>query len=133
MLLRILLVAMEPLLGQIVESAIGFESDMMIVGSVKRVAQAHSAARRLGAHVLIVSEAESLTTEHVVRFLIDQPERMLFVIDADGRRATQYSLSGQAIRQQPIYDLSASNLVAAIHAAAKEANWQDSIGMHHKS
>jgi hypothetical protein len=128
MLLRILLVAMEPLLAQIVENAIGFESGMMIVGSVKRLEQAHRAASRLGANVLIISENESLTTDHLVRFL--KPKRLVFVIDADGRRATRCRLNGQAIREQPIDDLSANNLVAAIHIAAKEANWQDSIDKH---
>ena len=82
------------------------------------------------ADVLIVSEDKTLKTNQLVHILRDQPKRLLFVIAGDGRRAIRYSLKEQALREQAIEDLSATNLVTEIRAAAKEVSLQAANDWH---
>lgn len=114
--LRIIIAAMEPLLGQIVRRAVGAEPDMVIVGSVERVERLPTVAKQLRPDVVIMGQSDELPSDKVMQLLSEQVRPKLLVIGANGRNITRYLL---ALDQLVIEDVSPSDLVEAVRAAAK--------------
>jgi DNA-binding NarL/FixJ family response regulator len=115
-MLRIAIDAMQPLLGEILESAIAAEPDMMIVGHANRGESMCLAAKRLRADVAIVGEHEAPSDEWMQLFR-ERPQLVLFNITNKGRTAVRHDSSSTDVI---IEDVSPSKLIQAIRAAATE-------------
>jgi hypothetical protein len=105
---------MQPLLGEILESAIAAEPDMVIAGPIDRSESMCSAAKRLRADVVIVGEHQARSDESMLLFR-ERPQLMLFEITNNGRRAIRRDSSSTELI---IEDVSPSKLMQAIRAAA---------------
>ena len=113
-LLRIAIVTMQPLLGEILESAIAAEPDMIIAGPSDRNESMRSAAKRLRLDVVIVGEHEVQSDDLMLLFR-ERPQLTLFEITKNGRGATRRDSSST---EMFIEDVSPSKLIQAIRAAA---------------
>jgi len=114
--MRILIAAMQPLLRQMIESAISAEPDMDIAGPIETNESICAAAERLHADVLIAGPGAK---HQAVQLLRELPELKVFTISGDGRWATHYELR---LSQDILADVSLSRLVSAVRDAVVQAN-----------
>jgi hypothetical protein len=111
--IRILLVGVPPLLGDILRRA--GETDVRVVGEWTAASGVAGAVDERDANVVVVG-APDRALPHVASALFDRHPRLLVIaITLDGRRATLHMLRPHS---QRLGDVSAGGLAAAIRAAA---------------
>jgi DNA-binding NarL/FixJ family response regulator len=112
-----IIIAMQPLLGEIIENSIAAEPDMIIAGAVNPSESVGAAAKRLSADIVILGEGDETPGDVAAQLLGERPQTKLFVVAGNGRSVTQYSLK---LNQIAIEDISPSKLVQAIRAATTD-------------
>jgi hypothetical protein len=113
--IRVIIAGMQPLMRQIVEKAIADEADMILAASLDRLEDLDVIAEQSRADVVIASESDAFSKK--MQDLLEASRPTLFVIGADGRHVTQYAL---LLDQHTVEDISLSNLVDAVRAAARD-------------
>jgi DNA-binding NarL/FixJ family response regulator len=109
--MRILIAAMQPLLREMIESAISAEGDMVITGPIKMHESIYAATERLHPDVVITGPAAKC---QAVELLGQLPRLKVFTISGNGCWATKYELK---LSQDVLADISLSRLIGAIRLA----------------
>ena len=101
---------MPKLLSDMIKGILVSRDDMHIVGEVITRARIFRAAAAARADVIILSD-EDVSTDDCYRALCRRPRLKILALSADGRLGSLYELQP---RVNPIGDISAENLIAAI-------------------
>ncbi|HEX8391843.1 MAG TPA: hypothetical protein VF665_05725 [Longimicrobium sp.] len=112
---RVLLVAVPPLLGDIVRDALAAEPGVTVVngGSAGELEDDVAAAR---ADVLLAEDAGTELPDRYLRLMYRQPRLRLLLVSPDGRNAALWRMEP---RRRALREVSPRALVDAVRAAAE--------------
>jgi DNA-binding NarL/FixJ family response regulator len=112
--IRILITPMPWLVEQIIERMLASQPDMVVTAQARSSRNVATAARRVGADLVILRESQKVDAETPWQVLNENPRLKILAITGDGHGATRYELRPH---QVVIDNIDGERLVGAIRAA----------------
>ncbi|KRA60327.1 hypothetical protein ASD79_08825 [Caulobacter sp. Root655] len=117
--IRILLASMPTMLTDIIDDLVSEQSDMLVVAKAPTTDDWIGAARRAAADVVIVRKSHSRQSVDPISDVTALGRLRILAIDDGGRTGSLYRLHPERVA---LGELSGERLVAAVRAAAREAD-----------